>query len=34
MQEFITKEAKLTPEDAAKFFPLYKEMQASRRAMK
>ena len=25
MQEFITKEAKLTPEDATKFFPLYKE---------
>ena len=33
MQEFITKEAKLTPEDAAKFFPLYKEMQDKQRKL-
>ena len=27
LQEFITNEAKLTPQEAAKFFPIYMEMQ-------
>lgn len=33
LQEFITNEAKLTPQEAAKFFPIYKEMQAKQRAL-
>ena len=33
LQEFITKEAKLTPQEAAKFFPIYKEMQQKQRAL-
>jgi hypothetical protein len=33
LQDFITKEAKLTPQEAAKFFPVYKEMQAKQRAV-
>lgn len=33
MQEYITKEANLTPEDATKFFPLYKEMQDKQRKL-
>ena len=33
LQEFITNEAKLTPQEAAKFFPVYKEMQSKMRAL-
>ena len=33
LQAFITKEANLTPQEAAKFFPLYKEMQNKQRAL-
>lgn len=33
LQQFITKEAGLTPQEAAKFFPVYKEMQAKQRAV-
>ncbi|MBR6320486.1 MAG: hypothetical protein IKR50_08660 [Prevotella sp.] len=33
LQQFITTEAKLTPEEAAKFFPVYKEMQAKQREL-
>lgn len=31
LREFITNEAKLTEQEAAKFFPVYKEMQAKQR---
>ena len=33
LQDFITKEAKLTPQEAAKFFPVYKEMQEKQREL-
>lgn len=33
MEQFITKEAQLTPEEVAKFFPLYREMQQKQRAV-
>lgn len=33
MQQFITREAHLTQEEATKFFPLYKEMQEKQRAL-
>jgi len=33
LEQFITKEACLTPREAAKFFPIYKEMQAKQRAV-
>ncbi len=33
LQQFITTEAKLTPEESAKFFPIYKEMQAKMRGI-
>jgi len=33
LEQFITTEAKLTPEEAAKFFPVYKEMQAKQREL-
>ena len=33
LQEFITNEAKLTPQEAAKFFPIYREMQTKQRAL-
>ena len=33
LEQFITKEACLTPQEAAKFFPVYKEMQAKQRAV-
>jgi len=33
LQQFITKEAKLSQEEADKFFPLYKEMQEKQRAL-
>ena len=33
LQEYITKEAKLTPQEAGKFFPVYKEMQEKQRAL-
>jgi len=33
LQAFITKEAKLSPQEAEKFFPLYKEMQEKQRAI-
>ena len=33
LREFITTEAKLTEQEAAKFFPVYKEMQAKQRAV-
>ena len=33
MEQFITKEAGLTAEEAAKFFPLYREMQQKQRAI-
>ena len=33
MEQFITKEASLTAEEAAKFFPLYREMQQMQRAV-
>ena len=32
LQEFITAQAKLTPQEATKFFPIYKEMQGKQRA--
>ena len=33
LEQFITKEASLTPEEAAKFFPLYREMQHKQRVV-
>ncbi len=33
LQQFIVAEASLTPQDAAKFFPIYKEMQRKMRAL-
>lgn len=33
LQECITRDAKLTPQEAAKFFPLHKEMQVKQRAL-
>lgn len=33
LEQFITKEACLTPREAAKFFPIYKEMQAKQRSV-
>ena len=33
LQDYITKEAKLTPQEAAKFFPVYKEMQEKQRVV-
>ena len=33
LEQFITKEACLSPQEAAKFFPIYKEMQAKQRAV-
>lgn len=33
MEQYITKEAELTPEEADKFFPLYREMQQKQRAV-
>ena len=33
LEQFITKEACLTPQEAAKFFPVYKEMQAKQRTV-
>ena len=33
LQAFITNEAKLTQQEAAKFFPVYKEMQEKQRAI-
>ena len=33
LQQFITKEACLTPEEAAKFFPIYKEMLQKQRSI-
>lgn len=33
LRQFITKEAKLTEQEAAKFFPVYKEMQTKQRAV-
>ena len=33
LEQFITKEACLTPQEAAKFFPIYKEMQSKQRAV-
>ena len=33
MEAFITKEACLTPQEAAAFFPLYREMQKKQRAL-
>jgi hypothetical protein len=33
LKEFITTEAKLTSQEAAKFFPVYKEMQAKQRGL-
>ena len=33
LQTFIIKEAKLTSQEAAKFFPVYKEMQLKQRAL-
>ena len=33
MEQFITQEASLTPEEAAKFFPLLREMLAKQRAV-
>lgn len=33
MEQFITKEANLTPEEAAKFFPLFREMQQKQRTI-
>lgn len=32
-REFITREAKLTPQEAAKFFPLFNELQDKQRAL-
>ena len=33
MEQFITKEAGLTADEAAKFFPIYREMQQKQRAV-
>lgn len=33
LQAYITKEANLTPQEAAKFFPVYKEMQEKQRVL-
>lgn len=33
MEQFITKEAQLTSEEVAKFFPLYREMQQKQRTV-
>ena len=33
LEQFITKEACLTPQEAAAFFPVYKEMQKKQRAI-
>jgi len=33
LEQFITKQAALTPQEAAKFFPIYKEMQSKQRAV-
>ena len=33
LQQFITREAALSPQEAAKFFPLYKEMQQKQRSL-
>lgn len=33
MEQFVTKEASLTAEEAARFFPLYREMQQKQRAV-
>lgn len=33
LHQFITKEACLTPQEAAKFFPIYREMQKKQRAL-
>lgn len=33
LQQFIVQEAKLTPQESAKFFPVYKEMQGKQRAL-
>lgn len=33
LEQFITKEASLTSEEATKFFPLYREMQQKQRAV-
>ncbi|MCR4582722.1 MAG: hypothetical protein K5764_04120 [Prevotella sp.] len=33
LEQFITKEACLTPQEATKFFPLYREMLAKQRAI-
>lgn len=33
LQLFIINEAKLTPQEAAKFFPVYKEMQSKQRSL-
>ena len=33
LEQHITNEAGLTPEEAAKFFPLYREMQQKQRAV-
>lgn len=33
LREFITNEAKLTEQEAARFFPVYKEMQAKQRVV-
>lgn len=33
LQSYITKEANLTPQEAAKFFPVYKEMQEKQRVL-
>jgi hypothetical protein len=33
LEQYITKKACLTPQEAAKFFPIYKEMQSKQRAV-
>ena len=33
MEQFITKEAALTPQEAEKFFPVYREMQKKQRTL-
>ncbi len=33
LQQFITREAALSPQEAAKFFPMYREMQQKQRAL-
>ncbi len=33
MKEYITKEASLTPQEAAKFFPVFKEMNEKQRVL-